>query len=453
LKLAILEQHIIGQAKDCIKRFPFDEKSDPLVLKTLEDRFGDEDDHEAFHLGAIEGLPRVKEKETYSLRKFYDNLQAHIQILEAQGPDVICHLCDPRRLKVVLSKLPTDVVIAWTSYKEDKNLNNDIRLLCEWLRRRVRILEKADVKHLGERSRLSIHTTLNNSCSCDTPNSKQCWLCQGNHVIFKCQKWQKVDVEMRRQEVHKNGACFRCLQQGHMARACRTNMNDKGRRTWTHPMLRSDFETEMKEVSQNSEGSDDKTPSNGVQSTVAMTTGNCCDVQFTRCTRLPMKIVTVMDGSGKSIRINCLEDPGSQVTLITSKIARSLDLKQEKSNVTLSGIGNEDLRAHTSVSLQIFTSCGTSFFTNAYVVNKISHHVPYLNVNSLKERYKHLEHAVVQLVDGPIDLLIGQDCPSLFRQLEVRYMEKDEPYAVRTPLGWSTCGPLGTIDASQSIHV
>ena len=204
-------------------------------------------------------------------------------------------------------------------------------------------------------------------------------------MIFKCQKWQKMDVEMRRQEVRKNGACFKCLRQGHMARACRANMDDKGRRTWTHPMLCSDSETEMKEVSQNSEGSDDKKPSNGVQSTVAMTTGNCCDVQFTRCTGLPVKMVTVMDRSGKSIRINCLEDPGSQVTLITSKIAKSLDLEQEKSNVTLSGIGNEDLRALTSVSLQIFTSCGTSFFTNAYVVNKISHHVPYLNVNSLKK--------------------------------------------------------------------
>ena len=107
-----------------------------------------------------------------------------------------------------------------------------------------------------------------------------------------------------------------------------------------------------------------------------MTTRNCGDFQFTECTGLPVKKVTVMDRSGKSIRINCLEDPGSQVTLITSKIARSLHLKQEKSNVTLSGIGNEDLRACTSVSLQIFTSCGTLFFTNAYVVNKISHHVP-----------------------------------------------------------------------------
>ena len=170
----------------------------PLVLKTLEERFGDDDDLAAVHLGAIEDLPRVKEKETSSLRKFFDDLQAHIQILEAQGPDVACHLYDPRRLKVVLSKLPTDVVVAWTSYKEDRNLSTDIRLLCEWLRRRVRILEKADVKQLGEtRPKHSIHTTLNNSSRLPTPDSKQFWLCQENHVIYKCQKFEKMDVEMR----------------------------------------------------------------------------------------------------------------------------------------------------------------------------------------------------------------------------------------------------------------
>ena len=104
-----------------------------------------------------------------------------------------------------------------------------------------------------------------------------------------------------------------------------------------------------------------------------MTARKCSDVHFIGCTGLPVKMVTVIDRSGKCIKINCLEDPGSQVTLVTAKIANTLDLKQEKSNVKLSGIGSEDLKARTSVSLQISTSCGTSFFNNAYVVKKISH--------------------------------------------------------------------------------
>ncbi len=184
------------------------------------------------------------------------------------------------------------------------------------------------------------------------------------------------------------------------------------------------------------------------RSTVAMTTNT-----FRGCTGLLVKMVTVIDRSGKSVQINCLEDPGSQVSLITAKIANSLDLKQEKSNVTLSGIKNEDLRARTSIALQITTRCGTSFFNNAYFVKKISHHLSPLNVSRLKERYKHLEHVEVQLVDGPIDLLIGQEFPSLLRQLEVSYGEKDESYAVRTPLEWSICGPLTQVDDRPSVHL
>ena len=43
-ELAILEQHLEGSASDCIKRFPFHENSYPLTLKTLKERFRDEED-------------------------------------------------------------------------------------------------------------------------------------------------------------------------------------------------------------------------------------------------------------------------------------------------------------------------------------------------------------------------------------------------------------------------
>ena len=60
IKLAILEQHLTGPAQDCIKGFPFTENSYQLVLKTLQDRFGSEDDHASSYLGAIDNLPKIK---------------------------------------------------------------------------------------------------------------------------------------------------------------------------------------------------------------------------------------------------------------------------------------------------------------------------------------------------------------------------------------------------------
>ena len=71
-------------------------------------------------------------------------------------------------------------------------------------------------------------------------------------MIYKCQKFEKMDVETRKQEVRNKGACFRCLQHGHMARMCRTNMNDKGKKTWTHPKLCSHSDNDVKKMSQDS---------------------------------------------------------------------------------------------------------------------------------------------------------------------------------------------------------
>ena len=50
VKFAILEKHLTGPAKDCIRGFPFTENSYPLALKALQDRFGDEEDQASFIL-------------------------------------------------------------------------------------------------------------------------------------------------------------------------------------------------------------------------------------------------------------------------------------------------------------------------------------------------------------------------------------------------------------------
>jgi hypothetical protein len=50
VKFEILEKHLTGPAKDCIRGFPFTENSYPLALKALQDRFGDEEDQASFIL-------------------------------------------------------------------------------------------------------------------------------------------------------------------------------------------------------------------------------------------------------------------------------------------------------------------------------------------------------------------------------------------------------------------
>ena len=50
---------------------------------------------------------------------------------------------------------------------------------------------------------------------------------------------------------------------------------------------------------------------------------------------------------------NCLEDPGSQITLITERLVDSLDIQRRKGNLVLSGIGNQNLRLQDEVALEV----------------------------------------------------------------------------------------------------
>lgn len=60
-------------------------------------------------------------------------------------------------------------------------------------------------------------------------------------------------------------------------------------------------------------------------------------------------------------------------------------------------------------------------------------------------KWSHLQGInIPQVPDNEITLLIGQDVPEAQAPLEVRRSPmKGAPYAIRTELGWSVCGPVG----------
>jgi hypothetical protein len=61
------------------------------------------------------------------------------------------------------------------------------------------------------------------------------------------------------------------------------------------------------------------------------------------------------------------------------------------------------------------------------------------------EEWSHLDGIPMpELEDLEVTLLIGTDVPEAHWMLEERRGWKKEPYAIRTPLGWSVTGPMGT---------
>ena len=137
----------------------------------------------------------------------------------------------------------------------------------------------------------------------------------------------------------------------------------------------------------------------------------------------------VCSENGQRVMINCLEDPGSQVTLVTERLVDSLDIQRRKGNLVLSGIGNRNVRLQDEVALEVSPKSSEHFYlVQVYVIPKISSHVPLFDVNEAKSKYTNLHDVNMNIDIGSVDLLIGQDSPALLRQLE----DDNEPYRLKS---------------------
>ena len=69
------------------------------------------------------------------------------------------------------------------------------------------------------------------------------------------------------------------------------------------------------------------------------------------------------------------------------------------------------------------------------------------------KQWRHLEAIdIPELEDPEVTILIGTDVPEANWNLEERRGRRKEPYAIRTPLGWSVAGPMGPRQDLKPTH-
>jgi hypothetical protein len=49
-------------------------------------------------------------------------------------------------MKLLSTKLPRNVAVAWATSQDDKGIGSDMRAFAEWLRKKVHILERVEVQ-------------------------------------------------------------------------------------------------------------------------------------------------------------------------------------------------------------------------------------------------------------------------------------------------------------------
>ena len=293
-----------------------------------------------------------------------------------------------------------------------------------------------------------------------TFKNHQCPCCHGPHRLYMCELFKDSDIGSRLDFVKTNKLCYNCLLSNHVVSDCKSPVCCRHCQK-RHNSLLHEF--------QNAQGAHQlATGSTSVQGTkgvckckvkesvnvenadsvgvVASSNLNASAVEFTyvsnNCVNnaihvkgilLPLVAVTV-NGNVDTV---ALLDPASTHSFVKKSLLDKLSVKGTKTKLNLSTMNHASETKTHFFRLKVQGHEGHTIYLNrAHQVEDI----PVPNV-TLWGNYSHLSGLAVP-DPSDVTLLIGQDCSEALIPYEVRKGLPNEPYAVRTILGWCISGPV-----------
>ncbi|XP_060602645.1 uncharacterized protein LOC132755746 [Ruditapes philippinarum] len=275
-------------------------------------------------------------------------------------------------------------------------------------------------------------TTLSSYTESDKhKNERKCYCCSGSCLdLASCHRFKKMTLTDRKKYVVKNRLCFNCLKRNHMSNECRKEKSctipDCSSKH--HTLLHSWFPV----------GSDKSVTQPSINCTA--TNGS-----FSK-TCLGIIPVTVKGRDGYFCQTYALLDDGADKTLCDEKLIRKLNISSRPVTFQISTVNSTRNAIHgKEVDLTVSPISGESEVKlhNVWTVKQLPistrsaataddiRNIPYLS-----------DLNIPNVNVNEVMLLIGTDTPVAHIPLEIRTGSSNEPYAVRTQLGWAVRGPI-----------
>ena len=286
---------------------------------------------------------------------------------------------------------------------KDQSIKNPYKIHTNHLNKESKLDEKKDQK--GKQM--------------ENQEKMSCWLCKQKHHMVDCPQFRDKSVEEKIDFATKEKLCKNCFLKGHTTKDCicklKRKANSCGKKH--HTIL---YRQDQRQVSINSRISHKKT--NLPKTTISLQV-------------LPVK---VSNGS-QTVEVNALLHAGSDMTIITSKLADELQIKGVKKDLNISSAIAEPV---TVVSRLVNFSLSSKHHPNwlevknAWVVDILNLPQQKVAPNDIKKCWSHLKYLPLETSDKEISVLIGADLPQLCISYDVRAGENDHPVGMLTKLGW-----------------
>ena len=288
-------------------------------------------------------------------------------------------------------------------------------------------------------------TTLFNQgdeASCKDPTDTSfCLLCKGKHSLITCKDFLEKSVKERQHLCMSKGLCFSCLSPRHTARHCKRKIQcelcKKPHATFLHR-----FPPEEKKEESTKE--------------TVTATNNCVNCSYTTTSMILPVWIHHKDDRDRRVKVYAVLDDQSDTCFITDDVTNYLGVTGPAVNLelgTMHAVENIDTQRIDGLIVSRFDGQVDIPLPKAYT----RRHIPGLRGlvprPETARKYEHLENIADEIPPYDehlsIGLLISNNCVRALKPRSIVPRKSNDPYAIRTTLGWGVVGAKGHGDRAD----
>ena len=477
-KMYYLKRYVGGAAREAISGLFLQNSSEAYerAWSVLDERFGHPFIITKAYRDKLQRWPKIGVRDHQGLRKFADFLSSVLTAMQViQGLNVLNDYIENQKLLV---KLPDWFIARWNR-EANKHLKEhetypdfkafvtfvtaEADLVCNPISscNAVKELEMSDNVHKGQRNKdikgnktiFSAKTTEENAKEKkgDLRQQVECTFCKkADHHLDACLKFKTEALEKRLEFVKENRLCFGCLKKGHASKDCRKRL--------TCSMCKKKHPTCLHENRSAPEKKEDRSDSEST-SVPKSTSYTSQGVSTTSTSMIVPVWLSASSRPDNELLVYAILDTQSDATFILKETSDELGAETEPTKLRLSTITSQELLVNSErvSSLQVrgYNSDLKIPVPTAYTRTVIPTDEGHIPTKSTAKRWDHLramEDEMQDLLDCNVGLLIGYDCSQALTPREVIAGKSNEPYGIRTDLGWSIVGTANVNSGRSFCH-
>ena len=445
-RLARLVQLCKGEAGRAIKCCNL---MDPVqgysrARQLLKQRFGDK------HTITELWMKRLNEGGTrVNLQEYSDELLDCYESMKALG--ALAEMDAQRNLLSLITRLPMHLQNKWQDHVFDLKTKEDrrptLRDVLTFVQRAAAVVSDPVYGSASMKTKRAekFTTKVSYAATADV----QCPVCNdGDHSVSQCEKFLAMGPSDRLDTALRHQVCFMCMTPGHVTRECTNPVKCQaqgcGQRHAT-VLHEIDWQRFRQMSRERKERRDSRAQAQEAPEGHHVSSHHVMGSKVA----LPFLLVKVTNPeTGTSVKTYALLDSGSNVSLCTESLLKTLGAKGRIEKMSLTTLEKENSEtAARVVSLRVSSFDGSGELAIPHVFARPNLRLSSSNLITEAEvqRWPHLRDLPLHHAEiDEVTLLIGQDCPEALMPLTVVPGSKGEPYAIRSILGWTVSGPVSS---------